>query len=135
MYKWKELYKEANKNNHQKNISPFINAGYVTCVIESSKDKIYNGSNIVTSSKLSMCAETSAVANMVSNQDYVIRKMVIVNELGELLMPCENCMEYLMDFCDDEDFEILVDAQKEKTIKFHDLLPDYWGTFRASKED
>ena len=134
MYSWKDLYKEANKNNHQTNVSPFINAGYVTCVIESTKNKMYNGSNIVTSSKLGMCAETSAVASMISNQDYKIKRMVIVNELGELLLPCKECLEYLLDFCD-EDFEILISVQEEEVIKFHDLLPDYWGTFRMPKED
>ena len=134
MYSWKDLYKEANKNNHQTNVSPFINSGYVTCVIESTKNKMYNGSNIVTNSTLGMSAETSAVANMISNQDYKISRMVIVNELGELLLPCKDCIEYLLDFCDD-DFEILTSVQEEETIKLHDLLPDYWGTFRISKED
>ena len=86
MYSWKVLYKEANKNNHQTNVSPFINAGYVTCVIESTKDKMYNGSNIVTNSSLGMCAEKSAIASMISNQDYKIRKMVIVKKLEEILL-------------------------------------------------
>ena len=131
---WKDLYMQAFKMNHQHNISPFINAGYITCVIECN-NKTYSGSNIVTGSKIAMCAETSAVANMVSNQEYIIKKMVIVNELGELLLPCENCLEYLLDFCGEDDIEILVDATKGKSVKLHDLLPDYWGTFRESKED
>ncbi len=133
--KWKDLYMKAYKLNHQHNISPFINSGYITCVIESGKNNIYNGTNIVTGSKIAMCAEKSAISSMISNQDYIIKKMVIVNELGEILLPCENCLEYLIDFCEDGDFEILVDAQKEKTIHLKELLPDYWGTFRASKED
>ncbi len=126
---------KAFKLNHQHNISPFINSGYITCVIESSKGNIYYGTNIVTGSKIAMCAEKSAISSMVSNQDYIIKKMVLVNELGELLLPCENCLEYLLDFSDPEGFEVLTSAEKEKTANIHDLLPDYWGTFRTSKED
>ena len=133
--KWKDLYMKAFKLNHQHNISPFINSGYITCVIESDKGNIYYGTNIVTGSKIAMCAEKSAISSMVSNQDYLIKRMVLVNELGELLLPCENCLEYLLDFSGEEDFEILTSVEKEKTVKIRELLPDYWGTFRTSKED
>ena len=126
---------KAYKLNHQHNISPFINSGYITCVIESNNNNIYYGTNIVTGSKIAMCAEKSAISSMVSNQDYIIKRMVLVNELGELLLPCENCLEYLLDFSDQEGFEVLTAVEKGKTVNIHDLLPDYWGTFRASKED
>ena len=132
---WQELYDKAVSYIKQKTISPFINVGYIACAILSDEDKVYVGTNIVSKTAIEMSAEANAISKMIAEQNYIIKKMVIVNELGELLMPCEECYEYLLDFCHQGDLEILEDLKKEKTFKIKELLPDWWGTFRIGKEN
>lgn len=132
---WKSLYDKAISNIKQHKISPFINSGYIVCAILTDKGNLFLGTNIVSNTSLNMCAEKNAIAKMIFEKENIIKKMLIVDELGEILMPCKSCYEYLLDFNGANEMEILVDLKNEKVVKVHDLLPDWWGTFRIEKED
>ena len=128
---WKKLYNEALKVQNARTISPFIDAGGVAAAILTKKGNIYLGVCIDTASGLGMCAERNAIANMITNGESEIDKVVAVMPNGKLGSPCGACREYMMQLDKNSgEIEILLDLEAQKTVKLKDLLPDWWGRER-----
>lgn len=128
---WKELYERAKSVLNPREVSPFINAGSVAAAILTAKGNVYLGVCIDTACTLGMCAERNAIANMITNGENRIVKLVCVMKNGTVGSPCGACREYLMQL-DKEgpEMEILINLEEEKTIKLKELVPDWWGTER-----
>ena len=75
---WNELYNAAVKVQNGRMISPFIEAGGVAAAILTKKGNIYVGVCIDTACTLGMCAERNAIANMITNGESQIDKVVAV---------------------------------------------------------
>ncbi len=132
---WKILYDAAIKVQHGRTISPFIDAGGVAAAVLTKKGNIYVGVCIDTASTLGMCAERNAIANMITNGESQIDKVVAVMPNGKVGSPCGACREYMMQLDKDSgDIEILLDLDTQKTVKLKDLLPDWWGNDRFIQE-
>lgn len=128
---WEKLYSEAKKVQKSRMISPFIEAGGVASAILTKSGNIYVGVCIDTASTLGMCAERNAIANMITNGEHQIDKVVAVMEDGSVGSPCGACREYMMQLDKDSgDIEILVDFKSRKTIRLKELIPDWWGNER-----
>ena len=128
---WKKLYDEAVKVQNDRTVSPFIEAGGVAAAILTKQGNIYVGVCIDTASTLGMCAERNAIANMITNCESQIDKVVAVMEDGSVGSPCGACREYMMQLDQNSgEIEILLDLETEKTIKLKDLIPDWWGHYR-----
>ena len=128
---WSKLYFEARKVQNSRVISPFIEAGGVAAAILTKAGNIYVGVCIDTASTLGMCAERNAIANMITNGEHQIDKVVAVVENGNVGSPCGACREYMMQLDKDSgDIEILVDFEKRKTVRLKELIPDWWGRER-----
>ena len=93
---WNQLYEAARKVQNERTISPFIEAGGVAAAILTKKGNIYVGVCIDTASTLGMCAERNAIANMITNGESQIDKVVAVMEDGNVGSPCGACREYMM---------------------------------------
>lgn len=136
---WKELYNAARKVQNGRTISPFIEAGGVAAAILTKAGNIYTGVCIDTACSLGMCAERNAIANMITNGENQIEKVVAVMPDGRVGSPCGACRELMMQLDPDSgDIEILLDLETEKAVKLKELVPDWWGTERfagGSKDD
>ena len=136
---WKELYNAARKVQNGRTISPFIEAGSVAAAILTKAGNIYTGVCIDTACSLGMCAERNAIANMITNGESQIEKVVAVMPDGRVGSPCGACRELMMQLDPDSgDIEILLDLETEKAVKLKELVPDWWGTERfagGSKDD
>ena len=136
---WKELYNAARKVQNGRTISPFIEAGGVAASILTKAGNIYTGVCIDTACSLGMCAERNAIANMITNGENQIEKVVAVMPDGRVGSPCGACRELMMQLDPDSgDIEILLDLETEKAVKLKELVPDWWGTERfagGSKDD
>ena len=64
---WKELYDKAAEKLAPRAVSPFIEAGGVAAAILTAAGNVYTGVCIDTACTLGMCAERSAIANMITN--------------------------------------------------------------------
>ena len=125
---WNELYNAARKVQNDRSISPFINAGGVAAAILTRKGNIYVGVCIDMACTLGMCAERNAIANMITNGESQIDKVVAVMEDGGVGSPCGACREYMMQLDKDSgEIEILIDLEELKTAKLKELIPDWWG--------
>ncbi|MBQ4602802.1 MAG: cytidine deaminase [Clostridia bacterium] len=131
---WNKLYNEAIKVQNGRTITPFIEAGGVAAAILTKAGNIYVGVCIDTASGLGMCAERNAIANMITNGESRIDKVVAVMPDGRVGSPCGACREFMMQLDKDSgDIEILLDLETEKTVKLKDLVPDWWGDDRFEK--
>ena len=125
---WKTLYDAAVKVKNARIISPFIEAGGVAAAILTKQGNIYVGVCIDTASTLGMCAERNAIANMITNGESQIDKVVAVMPDGRVGSPCGACREYMMQLDKDSgEIEILLDLETEKTVTLKELIPDWWG--------
>ena len=131
---WDMLYNAAKGKLNPREISPFIEAGDVAAAILTDKGNIYTGVCIDTACTLGMCAERNAIANMITNGESKIIKLVCVTIDGKVGSPCGACREYLMQLDkNSKDIEILLDVQTKNTITLKEILPDWWGYDRFMK--
>ena len=132
---WNKLYNAALKVQNARVISPFIEAGGVAAAILTKSGNIYVGVCIDTASTLGMCAERNAIANMITNGESKIDKVVAVMSDGSLGAPCGACREYMMQLDKDSgEIEILLDLESQKTVKLKQLIPNWWGEERFDKQ-
>lgn len=128
MDSWNELYNAALKVQNSRRISPFIEAGGVAAALLTKAGNIYVGVCIDTACTLGMCAERNAIANMITNGESQIDKIVAVMPDGKVGPPCGACREYMMQLHKDSpDIEILIDHETKKTIRLKELIPYWWG--------
>ena len=131
---WNKLYNAAVKVQNSRTISPFIDAGGVVAAILTKQGNIYVGVCIDTASTLGMCAERNAIANMITNGESQIDKVVAVMPDGRVGSPCGAGGEYMMQLDKDSgEIEILLDLDNQKTVKLKDLIPDWWGTHKFTE--
>lgn len=128
---WDELYNAARKVQKNRTVSPFIDAGGVAAAVLTRAGNLYVGVCIDTASTLGMCAERNAIANMITNGESQIDKVVAVMPDGKVGSPCGACREYMMQLDKDSgEIEILLDLETRKTVRLKELIPDWWGSDR-----
>lgn len=133
---WDVLYEEAVKVQNGRVISPFAEAGGVAAAILTKKGNIYVGVCIDTCCSLGMCAERNAIANMITNGESSIDKVVAVMSDGRVGSPCGACRELMMQLSKDStDIEILTDLENKSTVRLGELMPDWWGRARFENEE
>ncbi len=128
---WLELYEMAKNKVNPRMVSPFIEAGGVAAVILTKDNNIYSGVCIDTACSLGMCAERNAIANMITNGENEILKIVCVMGEGKIAMPCGACREYIMQLHkDSRNIEMLVSIEPLEVVTIGELVPSWWGSER-----
>ncbi len=128
---WQELYNEALKVQNHKVVSPFIEVGGVSSAILTKAGNIYTGVCIDTACGLGMCAERNAIANMITNGESEIDKLLCIMSDGNLGYPCGACREMLMQLDENSGkIEILTDLETREYILLESLVPNWWGKDR-----
>lgn len=128
---WEKLYNAAKSVQNNRTVSPFVDAGGVAAAILTKSGNIYVGVCIDTCSSLGMCAERNAMANMLTNGEHEIDKVVAVMPDGRVGSPCGACREFMMQLSKDSGgIEILTDYESRATVRLRQLVPDWWGQER-----
>jgi cytidine deaminase len=131
---WEKLYNAAKKNIEVKSIPPFIEYGNNSCAILTSNNNIYTGISIASNNSISNSAEKTAITSMLMSGENTIKKMVILNELEETILPSPDSFEYLVELTNNmEELEILINYSTQETINLKNLIPKWWGTYRNKK--
>lgn len=95
------------------------------CALVSDKGNIYLGVSIDTPSSMGFCAEHSAIASMITNQEFKVVKIVAAGEDGIVLPPCGRCREFIYQINKDNlDTEVII--SKDKSVRLKELLPHPW---------
>lgn len=128
---WEKLYNAAKSVQNNRTVSPFVEAGGVAAAILTKSGNIYVGVCIDTCSSLGMCAERNAMANMLTNGEHEIDKVVAVMPDGRVGSPCGACREFMLQLSRDSGgIEILTDYESRATVRLRQLVPDWWGQER-----
>ena len=136
---WEKLYREAEKEYHPEDLSPFIQAHHVVCALESGDGTIYTGFCIeACSGVMNLCAERVAALDMYASSGQTkIKRLIAFRDKapsgGGSGMPCGACREFLYQLDEaNENMEIMVDYESRETVTLKELLPDFWGKDRYS---
>lgn len=125
---WKTLYDKAKSVQNERKISPLLEVGSVGAAILTDRGNIYTGICIDTACGMGMCAERNAMANMLTNGESRITKVVAVMPDGSSGTPCGVCREFMMQLGkESKDIEILLSLEPLKIVKLGEQLPDWWG--------
>jgi cytidine deaminase len=104
--------------------TPFFGFPVSACIMTPDK-QLFVGCNFENASfPLSVCAETSAIANMISAGHKNIQEILILNNKAELCSPCGGCRQQIFEFSTkDTLIHLYGNGILKKTLKVEDLLP------------
>ncbi len=124
---WQKLYEAAKDVQNARTISHTIEVGSVAAAILAKSGNIYTGICIDTACSLGMCAERNAMANMLTNGESEISKVLVIMPDGKIGLPCGACREFMMQLSPNSgNIEILTDYESLKTLLLKDLMPNWW---------
>ena len=127
---WNELFLYAKDKINSRDISSFVKVANICCVIETDNN-FYSGIDIVSLNK-SYTALEVAIINMINNNEYVVKRMVIFNELEEIINPSLKDIEFLLSI-NKENINTEIMTVLKQVVKLKDFLPDWWGTYHIEK--
>ena len=129
---WNELYNRALAVQNGRTISPYMDAGGVAAAVQSESGNIYVGVCIDTACSLGMCAERNALANMITNGEHRIRRVVALMPDGKVGAPCGACREFMMQMGRESlEAEILMSLSPLRVITLKELCPDWWIKYES----
>lgn len=123
---WDTLLTAAQEKLKPRKISPFIEVGGVAAALLTEAGNIYTGICIDATCSLGMCAERNAAANMLTNGESRISKIVCIDQDGKFLPPCGVCREFLLQL-DAVHAELEFLFEGGRIVKLKELMPDWWG--------
>ncbi len=104
---------------------------YVGAALLTKSGKIYTGCNIESVAHTpTCCAERVAFFKAVSQGEHKFRAIAVIGgkedaELNKICFPCGVCRQVMQEFCDKNEFEIILAGRKEKVkiFKLKELFP------------
>ena len=115
---WDKMYLAARNVQKKREISPLVEAGGVSAAILTEKGNIYVGVCIDTACSLGMCAERNAIANMITNGENGICRLIAVDRNGKAIPPCGACREFMVQLMPDHyhSIQIMMDYENKKWL-------------------
>lgn len=125
---WHALYQAAKRVQNDRKISDYVEAGGVAAAILSSSGRIYTGICIDTCSTLGICAERSAIFNMITNGEQEIAKVLAIMPDGKTGAPCGACRELMVQLMPGtyQNIEIMLDYETGRSVDLASLTPEWW---------
>lgn len=118
----KELISRAKGAARLHKASKDVRIGDVGCALITNKNHIYTGVSIDACCGIGFCAEHSAIAAMVTNREFVIKKIVAARN-RKILPPCGRCRELMFEISH-KNYETQVIIGINKIVKLRSLLPN-----------
>ncbi len=103
-----------------------MDIGGVAAAIQSGTGRIYVGVCIDTACSLGMCAERNAAANLLTNGESIVKRIVTIGENG-IMPPCGVCREFLMQMGENAgEIEVMLSDSPRRIVQLKELLPEWW---------
>ena len=125
---WQDMYQAALNVLNPREVSSKIEAGGVAAAVESESGKIYVGVCVDTACRLGICAERSAMFNMLTCGENAIRRVIAVSSKGKAMPPCGACREFMAQLMPDKyrTVQIMMDYENDRVVTLGDLTPEWW---------
>ena len=76
----------------------------------------------------------NAIANMITNGESKITKVLAIMPDGKVGPPCGACREFMMQLGkDSKDIDVLMDNNTLETVRLGDLCPNWWTDSRFNQ--
>lgn len=123
---WKNKYKEESlliRNILADNCIATVSAALLT-----EKGNIYVGVCIDTACSLGMCAERNAIANMITNGECTIQRVIAIGQNGNAIPPCGACREFMTQLALEKyhSIQIMLDYENKKVVALGDITSNWW---------
>jgi len=120
-----DLILAAKKVAKTRRLSDLAVAGEVGSALLTHDGNVYVGVSIHAACGIGFCAEHAAIANMITNGESRIRRIVAVSADGRVLPPCGRCRELMLQVSPtNTETELFLD--EERVAKLKALLPERW---------
>lgn len=106
-------------------LNKFVSYGDVASALITKDGNIYSGVNIDTACSLGFCAEHSAIAEMIKNNENEIYAIVAVNEKHIPIPPCGRCLEFISQLSKNNK-NTLIKINKDTVLQLKEILPYDW---------
>lgn len=125
---WDRLFAAAKAVQNGRRVSEYVEAGGVAAAILSASGRIYTGVCVDTNSTLGICAERSAIFQMLTQGEQEIRKVLAVMPDGRTGAPCGACRELMVQLMPETygNIEIMLDYETGRTVTLEELTPEWW---------
>ncbi len=125
---WEKMLAAALAVQNGRQVSEYVEAGWVSAAVLSGSGKIYTGVCVDTCSTLGICAERNAIFNMITNGESEIRRVLAVMPDGRSGAPCGACRELMVQLMPDtyKNVEILMDSESGRVMTLGELTPEWW---------
>lgn len=125
---WDKMYIAARNVQCERKISSLIEAGGVSAAILTKKENIYVGVCIDTACSLGLCAERNAIANMITNGESDICRVIAIDQNGKAIPPCGACREFMTQLMPENyhSIEIMLDYENKKAFTLGDITSNWW---------
>jgi cytidine deaminase len=102
---------------------------HVGAVVRGSSGKLYGGCNVENAAyPQGLCAEASAIANMVADGVTAISEIALMAQSDQLVTPCGGCRQRLREFAEDSTLIHLCGPDGlRRTVTLGELLPLSFG--------
>lgn len=111
------------KDAMTKAYAPYSNFSVGAAILDE-ENNIHSGCNVENAAyPLGVCAEGSAISNMVLFGGKVIRTILIVSSGEQLVTPCGGCRQKIKEFSDENTKIVVCQGDKTTTFSMNDLLP------------
>ena len=102
----------------------------VGAALECADGTVFTGCNIENAAYgLTICAERTAIFKAISEGHRDFKRIVIAGKSEDYCVPCGSCRQVMMEFCDPEEFQIILAISKKQYEIFplNELLPLGFG--------
>ena len=126
---WEAMYQAAKAVQNGRQLSPYVEAGGVAAAVLSEEGKIYTGVCVDACCTLGICAERSAMFQMVTDGGARLRRVLAIMPDGRLGPPCGACRELMVQFMPEDygSVEILLDGKHgRQVVTLGELTPGWW---------
>ena len=125
---WKDMYAAAAAVRRERRISDYVTGGEVSAAIRSKAGNIYTGVCIDTCSTLGICAERSAIFNLITHGEQEIDRVLCILPDGSSGAPCGACRELMVQLMPGRyrDIEIMLDYVSGRTVTLGEITPAWW---------
>ena len=123
---WKRLYEAAKEAQRPRRVSDYVEAGGVAAAILSEGGNIYTGVCVDTCSTLGICAERSAIFNMLTHGEDRIARVLALMPDGSCGAPCGACRELMVQLMPGQyrNVEIMMDYKEGTITTLGELTPN-----------
>ncbi|MBR7188102.1 MAG: cytidine deaminase [Clostridia bacterium] len=125
---WSEMLEAARAVRKERRVSEYVTCGEVSAAVRSKSGRIYTGVCVDTCSTLGICAERSAIFQMLTQGEQEIDRVLAVLPDGSSGAPCGACRELMVQLMPETypAIRVLMDSVSGREMTLGELTPEWW---------